>query len=193
MKLLLIDNYDSFTYNLYHRLQPFVGSIDVYRNDQFDARRTKQYDAVVFSPGPGLPHDAGCMPQIIAQCHHEVPMLGICLGMQAMGQHFGAQLSNLPKVLHGVSYNGWVMDKDDPLYQGIPRSFACGHYHSWIVTELPDCLQVTAQHEDGWALSFRHKELPIWGVQYHPESVLTPLGEQILKNWVDALLPAPTR
>ena len=193
MKLLLIDNYDSFTYNLYHRLQPFVDSIDVFRNDQFDPQKVTEYDGVVFSPGPGLPHDAGCMPLVIAHYHRQVPMLGICLGMQAIGQHFGAKLTNLPKVLHGVSFNGVVRDAEDPLYRGMPTNFACGHYHSWIVTDIPDCLQITAQHEDGWALSFKHKELPIWGVQYHPESVLTPFGEQILRNWVDALIPARSR
>lgn len=184
MKILLIDNYDSFTYNLFHLLEPLVEQIDVVMNDEFDAERTSAYDAVVFSPGPGLPADAGVMPEIINRFHRQIPMLGVCLGMQAMAECFGGALTNLPKVLHGLPQQCLITSAKDPLYAGLPAQLEVGHYHSWIVSQVPDCFTVSAVHSDGWPVSFTHNEFPLSAVQYHPESVMTPRGATILKNWV---------
>jgi len=184
MKILLLDNYDSFTYNLFHLLEPLVERIDVVLNDQFEIEQIHQYDAVVFSPGPGLPQDAGCMPQLIRQFHQQIPMLGICLGMQAMAECFGGTLRNLESVLHGVPQKCNVVKPKDALFQNLPSSFETGHYHSWIVDQLPESFEVTAVHSDGWPMAIAHKTLNVCGVQFHPESVLTPNGGQMLKNWV---------
>lgn len=187
MKILLLDNYDSFTYNLLHLLEPLVERVDVVLNDQFDTARVSEYDGIVFSPGPGLPADAGVMPEIIQKYHDRVSMLGVCLGMQGMAQFFGARLYNLPHVLHGVPEICTVTDPDEELYKSLPTSFEVGHYHSWIVSDVPDCLRITAVHKDGWPLSFTHRDFNIRGVQFHPESVMTHHGAAMLKNWVEHL------
>lgn len=187
MKILLLDNYDSFTYNLLHLLEPLVEHVDVVLNDQCETACVLEYDGIVFSPGPGLPADAGVMPEIIRKYHHQVPMLGVCLGMQGLAQFFGARLYNLPHVLHGVPEICTVTNQDEVLYHSLPPSFEVGHYHSWIVNDIPDCLQVTAVHKDGWPLSFTHRDFNIRGVQFHPESVMTHHGASMMKNWVDHL------
>lgn len=187
MKILLIDNYDSFTYNLRHLLEPLVERVDVVLNDEFPLADTMNYDAVVFSPGPGLPADAGVMPQMIHEFHTRIPMLGICLGMQAMAEYFGGRLSNLENVLHGLSQTCHVIHPEDELYRGLPATFEVGHYHSWIVKDVPECLKVSAVHKDGWPLSFTHRNHKMCGVQYHPESVMTSHGPQLLQNWVNSL------
>jgi anthranilate synthase component II len=186
MRLLLLDNYDSFTYNLFHYLEPLVSEIVVCRNDAFELHTATEFDRIVFSPGPGLPKDAGVMPQLIKQYHQQIPMLGVCLGMQAMAECFGGSLQNLPTVLHGQSSQCHVLTPDETLFKNMPNNFAVGHYHSWVVNEatLPACLQVTAKNEHGLIMALRHLSAPLRGVQFHPESVLTPEGRQILQNWV---------
>jgi len=186
MRLLLIDNYDSFTYNLFHYLEPLVSEIVVCRNDAFDLRSAPEFDRIVFSPGPGLPTDAGVMPQLIAQFHQSIPMLGICLGMQAIAENFGGTLRNLHEVLHGVQSNCTVVQHNETLFKDLTTPFAVGHYHSWVVdaATLPSCLEITAVNEHGHIMALRHKTAPLRGVQFHPESVLTPEGRKILQNWV---------
>lgn len=187
MRILLLDNYDSFTYNLHHLIQPLAGQVVVVLNDKFKVDDTLQYDAVVFSPGPGLPANAGVMMEIIDRFHSEIPMLGICLGMQAMAEYFGGKLGNLNQVLHGIPQNCRVTETEDVLYKNLPTAFKAGHYHSWYVSDVPGCFSVTAVHEDGWPLSFTHKKFPLSAVQYHPESVMTEQGSLILQNWVNAV------
>lgn len=187
MRVLLIDNYDSFTYNLVHLLEPLVDCVDVVLNDQFDIRQVGDYDAVVFSPGPGLPADAGLMPDVIDQYHATLPMLGICLGMQAMAEYFGGTLLNLKTVLHGISQPCHIQSPNDILYRGLPNVIETGHYHSWVVSNLPNSLEITAIHPDGWPASIQHRQHKLSGVQYHPESVLTPFGKTIVANWVNSL------
>jgi anthranilate synthase component 2 len=189
MKILLLDNFDSFTYNLFHRLEPFCSQIEVIRNDKLDLNYASSFDAVVLSPGPGLPSDAGCMPELIKKYHTQLPILGICLGMQAIGEHFGARLHNLNTVLHGIPQTGVITAPDDPIYTGITSPIDTGHYHSWVVKDLPEKLIPTAVHRDGWPLSIKHAGYPVYGIQYHPESVLTPCGAQILENWINSIRP----
>lgn len=187
MKLLLLDNYDSFTYNLLHALEPLVDEVDVVLNDQFDLENLTNYDGIVLSPGPGLPKNAGAMPDLIRHAHRSIPILGICLGMQGIAEFFGGRLVNLENVIHGRPQICNVIKSNDKLYRNLPGTLEVGHYHSWIVTDLPGSLQVTAIHPDGWPLSFSHCDYPVCGVQFHPESVMTPNGTEILKNWVDSL------
>lgn len=188
MRILLLDNYDSFTYNLQHYLQPMVDEVAVIRNDVLDLDAVDDYDAIVLSPGPGLPADAGCMPALLQRYASSKPILGVCLGLQALAEHFGAQLLNLPEVLHGRPSAAQVLERDG-LFAGCEQPMIIGHYHSWVVDAegLPDCLQVTALHADGYIMALRHRSLPLSGVQFHPESILTPDGRKMLSNWVDAL------
>lgn len=187
MKLLLIDNYDSFTYNLYHRLEPYATRIDVVLNDEVNLNAVTEYDGIVFSPGPGLPANAGAMMEIIRQFHNEIPMLGICLGMQAMAECFGGTLRNLDEVIHGRPQSCRIIESNDPVYKGLPETIEVGHYHSWVVDQLPGCFEITAIHEQGFPVSIRHRKSNLCGIQYHPESVLTPQGPEILRNWVQSI------
>jgi anthranilate synthase component 2 len=187
MRILLIDNYDSFTYNLLHLLEMNESvTVDVFRNDATLPDITK-YDAIVLSPGPGLPSEAGQMPGIILKYAPTKPILGICLGMQGIAEAYGGKLKNLDKVLHGVSKTVHVVDNNEILFENVPSSFAGGRYHSWVVdgNNLPSCLIVTAEDEDGNIMALRHIEYPLCGVQFHPESVLTQFGQDILRNWVE--------
>ncbi|HQV01495.1 MAG TPA: aminodeoxychorismate/anthranilate synthase component II [Bacteroidia bacterium] len=186
MKILLLVNYDSFTYNLYHYLQQLTSfQIDVIRNDEIYLNEIEIYQSIVLSPGPGLPNEAGLMMEVIKQYVATKKILGVCLGMQAIVQHFGGTLKNLQTVQHGVSRLTHVM-QPDALYKDIPADFYCGRYLSWVVNEtnLPDELNITAVDTMGNIMSVEHKSLPCYGVQYHPESVMTPMGKQILKNWL---------
>lgn len=186
-RVLLIDNYDSFTYNLYHYLDAMDGvEVDAYRNDQIKASFAKSYDTLVFSPGPGLPKDAGVMPEMIDLWAKEKKMLGVCLGHQAIAEYFGATLLNMPQVLHGMATPMQIVDLLDPIYESVPSGCEVARYHSWTVNteSLPKDLKVTAIDSRGNILSYRHHILPIWGVQYHPESVLTPFGKTILSNFI---------
>lgn len=186
MKILVIDNYDSFTYNLVHALKKFEGvTVEVKRNDETKGEEVESFDKIVFSPGPGIPSEAGNLLEIIRNYAGKKPMLGVCLGHQAIGEYFGGKLQNMDKVLHGVSTSMTVVS-DSYLFKNLPKKFEAGRYHSWIVEKesLPDCLEVTCIDGEGRIMAFRHKEFDIQGVQFHPESVLTPLGENILENWV---------
>ena len=185
-KVIVIDNYDSFTYNLVHALKQITGDrVDVFRNDRVKIEDLQQYSHIVLSPGPGIPDEAGLLKEIIRMYAPEKRMLGVCLGHQAIAEVFGAELVNISRVFHGVSTRIKVLDREDYLYRNIPGEFEGGRYHSWIVSEegLPACLKVTAQAEDGEIMGISHVEYDIKGVQFHPESVLTKVGEELLSNW----------
>ena len=186
MKILVIDNYDSFTYNLVHALKKMEGiSVEVRRNDEFVGKADESFDKLVFSPGPGLPKEAGNLMEIIENYAGKKPMLGVCLGHQAIGEYFGGKLQNMDQVLHGVATPVTVV-ADSYIFKNLPVTFEAGRYHSWIVEKesLPSCLEVTCIDSEGRVMAFQHKEFDIQGVQFHPESILTSLGEKILENWV---------
>jgi anthranilate synthase component 2 len=186
MKILVIDNYDSFTYNLVHALKKFEGvSVEVRRNDEVAEGDPALYDKIVFSPGPGLPEEAGTMLDVIRNYAGKRPMLGVCLGHQAIGETFGGTLQNMNNVLHGIATPITVIAKSY-LFEHLPQTFDAGRYHSWIVDResLPAILEVTSVDQEGRIMSFQHRNFDIQGVQFHPESILTPVGEKILGNWV---------
>lgn len=186
MKTVIIDNYDSFTFNLAHLLKELGAEVDVVRNDQFELPALEQYDKIVLSPGPGIPSEAGLLLDVIRAYAGRKPILGVCLGHQAIGEVFGAKLENLAEVYHGVATDCEHFS-NDPIFNGMPRHFEVGRYHSWVVSKdgLPDCLEVTATSPDGNIMALRHKRYPVHGIQFHPESVLTPLGRQIVGNWLN--------
>ena len=185
IKTIIIDNYDSFTYNLSHLLKELGASVTVVRNDKFKIEDLEQFDKIVLSPGPGIPSEAGLMPQVIKAYAGRKPILGICLGHQAIGEAFGAKLLNIGNVVHGVATPAHLTAQDY-LFEGLPADLEVGRYHSWVVDEngLPECLEVTSRSDDGSIMSMRHKEFDIRGIQYHPESVLTPQGKEIINNWL---------
>lgn len=190
--ILVIDNYDSFTYNLVHAIKKISGlPVDVYRNDEISLEEIEKYDRIVLSPGPGLPEEAGLLLDIIKKFAPTKKILGVCLGHQAIGEAFGGTLHNMKKVLHGIATPVELTDNESVLFKGLPETFEVGRYHSWIVQQegLPDCLEVTSYDSDGFIMSMKHKEFDVEGVQFHPESVLTPLGEQIIRNWLKAQAP----
>lgn len=182
MRLLLLDNYDSFTYNLYHYAAQFA-TVDVVRNDAISLEQVDAYNAIILSPGPGLPKDAGIMPTLIQEYYTTKPILGVCLGHQAIAEALGGELVNLQLVFHGLSRKVQVV-KDDALFEGLPPIFDAGRYHSWAVSELPAELETTAVDEQGICMALSHKTLPLKGVQFHPESVLSPEGLGIIKNFI---------
>jgi anthranilate synthase component II len=187
MRILMLDNYDSFTYNLVHYLEAVDDSIcvDVKRNDKIDLAEIQAYDAVVLSPGPGLPKDAGIMLELIQVYAASKPILGVCLGHQAIGEAFGSQLKNLDTVYHGLGMTTTVLEKDI-LFKNLPQQFITGRYHSWVIdrTLLGSDLVVTATDDNGEIMALRHKNYNVHGVQFHPESILTEYGKVIIKNWV---------
>ena len=186
MKLLIIDNYDSFTYNLVQYLREITeGSIEVHRNDQISLEAMDAYDAIVLSPGPGLPKDAGLLLDIIRTYTGRKPILGICLGHQAIGQVFGAKLKNIKKVYHGIATPIQILDQKG-LFEGQGKEVVVGRYHSWIVDRegLPDCLDILAEDANGQIMAMQHESAPTVGMQFHPESVLTPEGKNLLSNFV---------
>ena len=187
MKTVIIDNYDSFTYNLAHLVKALGAEVTVLRNDQFSIEALEAYDKIILSPGPGIPSEAGLLLDVIKTYAGRKPMLGVCLGHQAIGEAFGAQLENLSEVFHGVATPAHIV-ADDPIFCGLPKTFTVGRYHSWVVAtdQFPDCLTVTAVSDEGQIMALRHKEYDIHGIQFHPESVLTPDGRQILRNWITA-------
>jgi len=186
MKVLIIDNYDSFTYNLCHYCEQVADNVTVVQNDSISVDECRHFDKIILAPGPGLPHEAGITLAVIAYWAGRIPLLGVCLGMQAIATHFGSPLRNLDKVLHGKSNTAEVLF-DDPLFKGLPRRIEVGHYHSWVVDErkLSPDLQVTSIDSAGLIMSIRHKKWDVSGVQFHPESVLTPLGMKMLENWLE--------
>lgn len=185
MRLLLFDNYDSFTYNIAHAMRELGVNPDVRRNDRISLDEIGIYDKIIISPGPGIPSESGLLPQLLERYATEKPILGVCLGHQAIGERFGAKLRNLSTVYHGVQ-SSIRLTADDYLFAGVPCEFEVGRYHSWVVDRdsLPDRLQVTALSADGEIMAMRHKDYDIRGVQFHPESILTPYGLTILENWL---------
>lgn len=189
MKIVVIDNYDSFTYNLVHAIKKISGlPVDVFRNDEIAISELEKYDKIVLSPGPGIPEEAGLLLDIIRELGPRKSMLGVCLGHQAIGEAFGGKLLNMEKVLHGIATPIQLTENKSSLFKGLPNVFDVGRYHSWIVEKdsLPACLEVTSYDGDGFIMSMKHKEFDVEGVQFHPESVLTPLGEEIIGNWLKA-------
>ncbi len=187
MKILLLDNYDSFTYNLAHYLRELTGQdIPVIRNDQITLDEVESYDAIVLSPGPGLPKDAGIMPALITRYAPTKKILGVCLGMQAIGEAFGGTLLNLPSVFHGVATTADIIQPEEILFKGLSPKIEVGRYHSWVVDErkLPGELEITATDETGRIMALRHRKYDVRGVQFHPESVLTPHGKTMISNWL---------
>ncbi|WP_422083952.1 anthranilate synthase component II [Ulvibacterium sp.] len=184
-KILVIDNYDSFTYNLVHYLEDLDCEVVVKRNDQLTLEEVDAFEKIVLSPGPGIPDEAGLLKEIIANYAPTKRIFGVCLGQQAIGEVFGGSLVNLEKVYHGVATTIKII-KDDELFKDIPKEIEVGRYHSWVVhPDLPENLEATSFDENGQVMSLRHKEFDVCAVQFHPESVLTPHGKQILGNWLN--------
>jgi anthranilate synthase component 2 len=190
MKILVFDNYDSFTYNLVHLVEKILHQkIDVYRNDQISLDKVNEYDKIILSPGPGLPAEAGLLLPLIRQYASSKSILGVCLGHQAIAEAFGGRLINLSTVYHGVATPVTLFnDKQPELFADLPAAIEVGRYHSWIVSDdgLPEQLEVTARDENNYIMALRHKQYDVQGVQFHPESVLTPDGEKIMRNWLSA-------
>ena len=186
MKVLIIDNYDSFTFNLVHLLDCFTEDYEVWRNDEIDFERVSEFDKIILSPGPGLPSEAGQMPALVSRFAHSKPILGVCLGCQTLGVYFGAELYNLETVQHGVQTPIQLVDQSC-LYKDLGQSIEVGRYHSWALKlEASTNLVPTAFDENGILMSFRHKTLPIFGIQFHPESIMSPEGNQIIENWINS-------
>jgi len=196
MKIVIIDNYDSFTYNLSHLVKELGVEVTVLRNDQFELAQLEAYSKILLSPGPGIPSEAGLLCDVIRTYAGRKPILGVCLGHQAIGEVFGAKLENLSEVFHGVATPCHIVAAD-PIFSGLERDITVGRYHSWVVSRdgFPDCLEVTAVSSDGveedgpgqamgQIMALRHKTMNVRGIQFHPESVLTPDGRKIIQNWL---------
>lgn len=189
MKILVFDNYDSFTYNIVHCIEQITGRVpDVYRNDKISLDAIAVYDKIVLSPGPGLPSESGILLELIKEYAGKKSIFGVCLGLQAMAESFGGTLQQLDKVFHGVDSAIHVMDKNEPLFQGMPEVFRAGRYHSWVADSatLPSCFKVTARDPQGLIMAIRHNDFDLQAVQFHPESILSPYGKQIIENWLFA-------
>lgn len=186
MNIVIIDNYDSFTYNLSHQLKALGAQVDVVRNDAFQMSRLEPYDKIVLSPGPGIPEEAGLLNDVIRRYAGRKPILGVCLGHQAIAEVFGGRLENLRTVYHGVQTPTHIINHDY-LFEHLPETFEAGRYHSWVVSQsgLPDSLEVTAISDDGHIMALRHRTYDVRGIQFHPESILTPEGARILQNWLN--------
>ncbi len=186
MNIVIIDNYDSFTYNLNHQLKALGAQVDVVRNDAFQMSRLEPYDKIVLSPGPGIPEEAGLLNDVIRRYAGRKPILGVCLGHQAIAEVFGGRLENLRTVYHGVQTPTHIINHDY-LFEHLPETFEAGRYHSWVVSRsgLPDSLEVTAISDDGHIMALRHRTYDVRGIQFHPESILTPEGARILQNWLN--------
>lgn len=187
--LLILDNYDSFTYNLYHLIEKFFdGKIAVIRNDKINISEIKNFDAIVFSPGPKLPKDAGLMMDIIHHYHTAIPMLGICLGMQAIAQYFNSTLSQLPMPVHGQSTDITVV-RNDIVFLNCPKEFKIGRYHSWgvILDNLNSNLAALAIDKNNLVMACKHIQYNIYGIQYHPESILSEYGDVVISNWINQI------
>src|SRR5688572_22701209 len=187
MKILVFDNYDSFTYNLVHLVEKILHQkVDVYRNDQLPLEKVKEYDKIILSPGPGVPQEAGLLLPLIKEYASSKSILGVCLGHQGIGEAFGGKLINLSTVYHGVATNCQLSIANCQLFKGLPDEIEVGRYHSWIVSDenFPDELEITARDENNFIMALQHKKYDVQGVQFHPESILTPKGEDIMKNWL---------
>ena len=196
MKIVIIDNYDSFTYNLSHLVKEIGADVTVVRNDRFELEELKGYDKIILSPGPGIPSEAGLLLDVIREYAGKKPILGVCLGHQAIGEVFGARLENLSEVYHGVATPCHII-ADDSIFEGVGRDITIGRYHSWVVSDdnFPSCLEITAVSDDmptddasgpqpRQVMALRHRQYDVHGIQFHPESVLTPCGRQIIKNFI---------
>ncbi|MBR1932604.1 MAG: aminodeoxychorismate/anthranilate synthase component II [Prevotella sp.] len=185
MKIVIIDNYDSFTYNLSHLVKELGADVTVVRNDQFELPYLEQFDKIILSPGPGIPSEAGLLLDVIRTYAGRKPILGVCLGHQAIGEVFGGKLENLSDVFHGVATPCHII-ADDPVFSGLPAEITVGRYHSWVVSKegFPACLEITAESDEGQVMALRHREYDIHGIQFHPESVLTPEGRTMINNWI---------
>lgn len=190
MRVAMIDNYDSFTYNLVHLVKELGAEITVFRNDQFELSDLEEFDKIMLSPGPGIPSEAGLLLDVIREYAGMKPILGICLGEQAIGEVFGGKLVNLSQVFHGVQTPAHLVrsrdNSTDYLFKGIPQDLLVGRYHSWVVDfdTLPRCLEATCLSDEGQIMALRHREYDIRGIQFHPESVLTPNGKKMIFNWL---------
>jgi len=192
MKILIFDNYDSFTYNLLHVVEKIIyGKVEVYRNDKIALEKINDYDKIILSPGPGLPSESGLLLPLINEYASSKSILGVCLGQQAIGEVFGGKLVNLKEVYHGVATKIKVKEDristDNDVFKNLPAELEVGRYHSWIVDKesFPSDLEITAEDESGYIMALRHKTFDVQGVQFHPESVLTPMGEKMIRNWLN--------
>lgn len=187
-KVLVIDNYDSFTYNLVHLVNELGRDVEVWRNDKFELADVEQYDKILLSPGPGIPEEAGLLLDVIKTYAPTKSIFGVCLGQQAIAEAFGGSLLNLGRPMHGIATPITVLDKGEILFKDCPDVIKVGRYHSWVVSNsgLPDCFVVTASDDTGEIMALRHKTLDVRGVQFHPESVLTEYGKQMMQNWLES-------
>lgn len=186
MKVLIFDNYDSFTYNLVHMVEYILQQkVDVFRNDQLPMEEVKVYDKIILSPGPGIPSEAGKLLELLSTYKTSKSILGVCLGHQAIGEAFGGTLTNLTNVYHGIATPVDILHSNG-IFEGLPNKINVGRYHSWVVNKegLPEELEVTARDESGMIMAMQHKTFDVTGVQFHPESVLTPDGEKMMRNWL---------
>jgi len=189
MKIIILDNYDSFTYNLVHMVEDITGEYPtVFRNDEIEIEAINEYDLIILSPGPGIPDEAGILKEVIKRYAGIKPIFGVCLGLQAITEVFGGSLENLDSVFHGVATKMKITSSDAIIYKNIPAEFEAGRYHSWIASlkDFPSELEITSVDEFGDIMSLQHKKHNISAVQYHPESILTPLGENIVRNFIEA-------
>ncbi|MCT4699063.1 anthranilate synthase component II [Tenacibaculum haliotis] len=188
MKILVLDNYDSFTYNLVHMIQDITGNLpDVYRNDEISVTEIERYDAIILSPGPGIPDEAGILKEVIKQYAGKKPIFGVCLGLQAITEVFGGSIENMGEVFHGVATEMEVVNKEAVIFKGITQKFQAARYHSWIASNknFPTEINITAVDEDGGIQAIEHSVFNISAVQFHPESILTEVGEQIVRNFLE--------
>lgn len=189
MKIVIVDNYDSFTYNLVHYVEQYCEEVDVMRNDKIDWEKIENCDKIIFSPGPGIPMEVEAMKLIMDKFHTSKPILGVCLGMQFIGEYFGAKLINMNEIIHGIPKKTIVCDPSEILFQTIPSSFQSGRYHSWVLSndKLPENIKVTAiDRNDELIMAIRHKHYDLCGVQFHPESIMTEFGKKMIENWVNS-------
>ena len=192
MKILVFDNYDSFTYNLVHLVEKIIhDKVDVFRNDELPMEKVKAYDKIILSPGPGIPSEAGMLLPLIKEYAATKSILGVCLGHQAIGEAFGGTLTNLSTVYHGVATKINIVnqhEKHSILFEGLPEEIEVGRYHSWVIdnNQFPGELEITARDHNNYIMALQHKKFDLQGVQFHPESVLTPSGEIIIRNWLKA-------
>ncbi len=192
MKILIFDNYDSFTYNLVHVVEKIIhGKVDVFRNDKISLKQVNDYDKIILSPGPGLPVESGLLLSLIKEYAASKSILGVCLGQQAIAESFGGKLINLKNVFHGVASKIKINNERticaNDVFKSLPNEVEAGRYHSWVVdkNDFPADLEITAEDENGYIMALRHKTFDVQGVQFHPESVLTPMGEKIMRNWLN--------
>jgi anthranilate synthase component II len=186
MKILVLDNYDSFTYNLVHIIRELGYGMDIFRNDKIQLEEVSAYDKILLSPGPGIPEEAGIMKEVITTYASAKSILGVCLGHQGIAEAFGAKLFNIPNVLHGVASKVRITDKDERLFKELPEQFEVCHYHSWAVVpeSVPNEIKITATNPEGLVMALAHKKFDVRGVQFHPESIMTEHGKKIIENWL---------